>query len=107
MRDRRRRVQQSLLLPRQSGCSQQQPRCLSRRCLRPWAVCHRQAHRQAGRQPDPIQAVQPLYLDALPVEMTQTPSSTDLAQPDAPPALLRNSDGTVRAMPQTEADDLP
>jgi hypothetical protein len=64
-------------------------------------------HRQAGRQPDPIQAVQPLYLDALPVEMTQTPSSTDLAQPDAPPALLRNSDGTVRAMPQTEADDLP
>ena len=64
-------------------------------------------HRQAGRRPDPINAVQPIYLDALPVEMTQTPSSADLARPDAPPALLRNSDGTVRAAPQTEGDDLP
>ncbi|WP_395944561.1 hypothetical protein [Brevundimonas sp.] len=64
-------------------------------------------HRQAGRQPDPIGAVQPIYLDALPVEMTQTPSSADLAQPDGPPALLRSSDGSVRAMPQTQADDLP
>ncbi len=64
-------------------------------------------HRQAGRQPDPIQAVQPIYLDGLPVEMTATPSSTDLARPDGPPALLRNSDGTVRAMPQTEGEDLP
>ena len=64
-------------------------------------------HRQAGRQPDPIQAVQPIYLDGLPVEMTATPSSTDLARPDGPPALLRNSDGTIRAMPQTEGEDLP
>ncbi|MFN7110569.1 MAG: hypothetical protein ACK4M2_02950 [Brevundimonas sp.] len=64
-------------------------------------------HRQAGRQPDRINTVQPIYLDALPVEMTQTPSSADLAQPDGPPALQRNSDGTVRAMPQTTGDDLP
>jgi hypothetical protein len=64
-------------------------------------------HRQAGRKPDPIAAVQPVYLDALPVEMTQTPSSADLAQPDGPPALLRNSDGTVRAAPQTQEDALP
>lgn len=64
-------------------------------------------HRQAGRQPDRINTVQPIYLDALPVEMTQTPSSADLAQPDGPPALLRNSDGSVRAMPQTTGDDLP
>lgn len=64
-------------------------------------------HRQAGRQPDAISAPQPIYLDALPVELTQTPSSADLAQPDGPPALLRSTDGTVRAMPQTQADDLP
>jgi hypothetical protein len=64
-------------------------------------------HRQAGRKPDPIAAVQPIYLDALPVEMTQTPSSADLARPDGPPALLRNSDGAVRAAPQTQEDDLP
>ena len=64
-------------------------------------------HRQAGHQPDRINPVQPIYLDALPVEMTQTPSSADLAQPDGPPALQRNSDGSVRAMPQTTGDDLP
>lgn len=64
-------------------------------------------HRQAGRKPDPIAPTQPIYLDALPVEMTQTPSSADLARPDGPPALLRNSDGTVRAAPQTTEDDLP
>ncbi|MDK2747828.1 MAG: hypothetical protein KYX67_10950 [Brevundimonas sp.] len=64
-------------------------------------------HRQAGRQPDRINTVQPIYLDALPVEMTQTPSSADLAQPDGPPALQRNSDGSVRAVPQTTGDDLP
>lgn len=64
-------------------------------------------HRQAGRQPDAINTPQPIYLDALPVQLTQTPSSADLAQPDGPPALLRNSNGTVRAMPQTQADDLP
>lgn len=64
-------------------------------------------HRQAGRKPDPIAPAQPIYLDALPVEMTQTPSSADLARPDGPPALLRNSDGTVRAAPQTTEDDLP
>ncbi|WAC59445.1 hypothetical protein [Brevundimonas sp. SL130] len=64
-------------------------------------------HRQAGRKPDPIAPAQPVYLDALPVEMTQTPSSADLARPDGPPALLRNSDGTVRAAPQTQEDALP
>lgn len=67
-------------------------------------------HRQAGRQPDPIPAAQPVYLDALPVEMAQTPASADLAQPDAPPALIRNSNGTLRAVPQTgpvEAGSLP
>ena len=64
-------------------------------------------HRQAGRHPDAIQAPQQTYLDALPVEMTQTPRSNDLAQPDGPPALIRNANGSLRAVPQTEADNLP
>ncbi len=64
-------------------------------------------HRQAGLKPDPIPATQPVYLDRLPIEMIQPPASADLAQPDGPPALLRNSDGTVRAAPQTQEDALP
>lgn len=64
-------------------------------------------HRQAGRHPDTIVTPQPTYLDALPVQMTQTPKSDDLAQPDGPPALIRNANGSLRAVPQTQADDLP
>lgn len=64
-------------------------------------------HRQAGRHPDAIPAPQPTYLDALPVQMAQTPQSNDLAQPDGPPALIRNANGSLRAAPQTQADDLP
>lgn len=64
-------------------------------------------HRQAGHEPDAIRTPAPVYLDALPVQMAQTPTSADLAQPDGPPALVRNTDGSVRALPQTQADDLP
>lgn len=64
-------------------------------------------HRQAGRHPDAIPAPQQTYLDALPVQMAQTPQSSDLAQPDGPPALIRNANGALRAVPQTEADTLP
>ncbi|KQP48081.1 hypothetical protein ASF31_01700 [Brevundimonas sp. Leaf280] len=64
-------------------------------------------HRQAGRHPDAIPAPQQTYLDALPVQMAQTPQSSDLAQPDGPPALIRNASGSLRAVPQTEADNLP
>jgi hypothetical protein len=64
-------------------------------------------HRQAGHEPDAIARPAPVYLDALPVQMAQTPTSTDLAQPDGPPTLLRGADGKVRALPQTEADELP
>ncbi|MEE2850640.1 MAG: hypothetical protein VX561_12335, partial [Pseudomonadota bacterium] len=64
-------------------------------------------HRQAGRHPDAIPAPQQTYLDAMPVQMAQTPQSSDLAQPDGPPALIRNANGAVRAVPQTEADTLP
>ena len=48
---------------------------------------------------DAAAAIEMPPLDALPVEMSQTPSSADLAQPDGPPALIRNRDGSVRAAP--------
>lgn len=64
-------------------------------------------HRQAGRHPDAIPAPRQTYLDAMPVQMAQTPQSSDLAQPDGPPALIRNANGSLRAVPQTEADNLP
>lgn len=64
-------------------------------------------HRQAGRHPDAIPAPQQTYLDAMPAQMAQTPQSSDLAQPDGPPALIRNANGALRAVPQTEADNLP
>ena len=43
----------------------------------------------------------------MPVQMAQTPQSSDLARPDGPPALIRNANGALRAVPQTEADNLP
>lgn len=64
-------------------------------------------HRQAGRHPDAIPSPQQTYLDSLPVQMAQTPQSSDLAQPDGPPALIRNANGALRAVPQTESDNLP
>lgn len=71
------------------------------------SVRYYSVHRQAGHAPDAIATPSPTYLDALPVELTQTPSSTDLAEPQAPPALMRTADGSLRAIPQTEADALP
>ena len=53
-------------------------------------------HRQNGRQPDRAVLPEPVYLDALPVEMDQTPTSPHMAEPPGPPQLGRNPDGTVR-----------
>lgn len=64
-------------------------------------------HRQAGRQPDAVGMPQPVYLDALPVELTQPPASRDLAEPGAPPTLLRGADGRVQAMTPATDGDLP
>lgn len=64
-------------------------------------------HRQAGRQPDSVAMPQPVYLDALPVELTQAPASRDLAEPGGPPTLLRGTDGRVQAMAPTTDGDLP
>ncbi len=64
-------------------------------------------HRQAGHRPDAVVAPEQTYLDGLPVELIQPPASADMAEPDGPPALLRDVNGRVRAMPQSQADDLP
>lgn len=64
-------------------------------------------HRQAGRQPDSVPTPPPVYLDALPVQLDETPSSGDLAAPPEPPALYRDAQGRVRATPQVEADPIP
>lgn len=64
-------------------------------------------HRQAGHEPDPIAMPQAVYLDALPVELAQTPQSADLAEPPAAPSLMRNADGRLMAAPQVEGDALP
>lgn len=73
----------------------------------PQSARYYSVHRQAGRHPDAIATPQPVYLDALPVEMSQTPASADLAQPDGPPALIRDANGRVRPLPQSEPDTLP
>jgi hypothetical protein len=64
-------------------------------------------HRQAGRQPDSVPTPPPVYLDALPVQLDETPSSGDLAAPPEPPSMYRDAQGRVRATPQVEADPLP
>lgn len=53
-------------------------------------------HRQNGRQPDRAVLPEQVYLDALPIEMDQTPTSPNMAEPPGPPQLVRNPDGTVR-----------
>lgn len=64
-------------------------------------------HRQAGRQPDAVAMPQPLYLDALPVDLTQPPAAQDLAEPGGPPTLIRNAEGRVQAMTPATDGDLP
>ena len=64
-------------------------------------------HRQAGRHPDAIAAPQQSYLNALPVELTQVQASKDMAEPDAPPQLIRDANGRIRAMPQSQSDETP
>ena len=64
-------------------------------------------HRQAGRQPDATPLPAPVYLDALPVELSSTPASTDLAEPPAAPNLIRNANGRLQALPANEDPTLP
>lgn len=62
-------------------------------------------HRQNGRQPDALAMPTPTYVDALAVTMAETPASQDLAQPDQGPALIRDAQGRVRAMPAASDGD--
>ena len=64
-------------------------------------------HRQAGRQPDATPLPAPVYLDALPVDLTSPPASTDLAEPPPAPNLIRNANGRIQALPATEDPVLP
>lgn len=64
-------------------------------------------HRQAGRQPDATPLPAPVYLDALPVDLTTTPASPDLAEPPAAPNLIRNANGRLQALPANEDPTLP
>ena len=50
---------------------------------------------------------QPVYLDALPVDLTQPPAAQDLAEPGGPPTLIRNAEGRVQAMTPATDGDLP
>ncbi|MNT31869.1 hypothetical protein D3C72_1677240 [compost metagenome] len=64
-------------------------------------------HRQAGRQPDATPIPAPVYLDALPVDLTSVPASTDLAEPPAAPNLIRNANGRLQALPDNQDPILP
>lgn len=64
-------------------------------------------HRQAGRQPDATPLPAPVYLDALPVDLTTAPASPDLAEPPAAPNLIRNANGRIQALPANEDPTLP
>lgn len=61
-------------------------------------------HRQAGRTPDTPRLPEPVYLDALPVEMTTLPDTQDLAEPPPPPAIVRDAQGRLRPLPDLDPD---
>lgn len=62
-------------------------------------------HRQAGREPDPVSLPEPGYIDALAITLTEAPTTPDLAEPDAGPTLIRDSQGRVRAQPAAPEGD--
>ena len=68
-------------------------------------------HRDAGRHPDPVAMPQPTVVTLMAgSESTATaPGSggVDLAEPQAPPALIRDVNGNLRAAPQVEDPSLP
>lgn len=73
-----------------------QPRPQAQAERAPQSARYYSVHRQNGRQPDPAVLPEQVYLDALPIQMDQTPTSPNLAEPPGPPQLVRNPDGTVR-----------
>lgn len=62
-------------------------------------------HRQNGQQPDAIALPDPTYVDALAVNLAETPASQDLAAPDRGPTLIRDNQGRLRAAPAASDGD--
>lgn len=57
-------------------------------------------HRPSGRQPDPVSLPDQVTLDEL--QLTELPTSTDLAEPQAGPTLMRNGEGRMVAVPDQD-----
>lgn len=64
-------------------------------------------HRQNGRQPDPTPLPAPVYIDALAINLPDSPASQDLAAPPEPPTLMRNTAGRLQALPDNSTPDRP
>lgn len=62
-------------------------------------------HRQNGQRPDGIALPEPTYVDALAVNLAETPASQDLAAPDRGPTLIRDNQGRLRAAPAASEGD--
>lgn len=62
-------------------------------------------HRQVGRRPDALEMPEPGYVDALAIGQIETLASQDLAAPEPGPALIRGTDGRVRAQPAASDGD--
>jgi hypothetical protein len=80
----------------QAAPTQPRPQPGARSERAPQGARYYSVHRQNGRQPDRAVLPEQVYLDALPVQMDQTPTSPNMAAPPGPPQLVRNPDGTVR-----------
>lgn len=59
-------------------------------------------HRPTGRQPDPVVLPDQVTLDEL--QLTEAPNSADLAEPQAPPTLMRNAEGRMVPVPGQDLD---
>ena len=57
-------------------------------------------HRPSGRQPDPVVLPDQVTLDEL--QLTELPTSTDLAEPQAGPTLMRNGEGRMVPVPDQD-----
>jgi hypothetical protein len=57
-------------------------------------------HRPSGRQPDPVTLPDQVTLDEL--QLTELPTSTDLAEPQAGPTLMRNGEGRMVPVPDQD-----
>lgn len=59
-------------------------------------------HRQAGRTPDTPNLPEPVYLDALPVQLDSIPTGEDLATPPTTPQFFRDAQGRLRPFNSSE-----